>query len=238
MDFLQHFFPTEGNAFLGQFQLCGQALNKAMDFSAAPYHKGSAYGGTAVQFLDFARNVLRQLLYQRVHQLPYLFRRYRMAKHHYVLVFNLLFRGGAYLDVLCRLKIHQEMLHQHLCNLIPGAGNHAISNNTAVTGNRNVAGARPHIHQGDIQHAESLGNGYADGRNRLQGKACHLQPRQLHRGVQPFHYILWQESHNDILADGLRLVTFQVGQGIAVQIIFDNGISHTVKLEVCIIALI
>ncbi len=139
--------------------------------------------------------------------------------------------------MLRHLEIHQIVLDDHLRHLVPREGDHAVGDNTAVLRDADIGRSRPHIHEGNIQHAEVLRNRHVNGGDRLQRQVCHLKIRKPHRRVEPVYHVLRQKGHNDIGSHHLRLVPLQIGIDLLVDIIFHHRIAHAVKPVLCIIFL-
>ena len=234
-DGLHHFLAPDGHSLFGYPKLFRQGLGIAGNHAAASHHKHGAHRLIPVQFPDAVSHFPGHPADVLPQQLLGFIGGDALGQSQNIRILYRFLHPDFPLDLLCRLKLHQAVLHQYIRQTVSGDGNHAVCGDGSLSGDGDIAGSRSHIYQGQIQHAEFLRDGYLDGRNGLQSQIRHLQTRRPHRFVQAIHHIVRQKCGDQVHSRRPGLMSFQITHGITVEIVAHGGIAHTVELHVRII---
>ena len=140
--------------------------------------------------------------------------------------------AGIYLDLICRIKIHQAVLCNHLSQMISCYRNHAIRRNGSVIRNADIRCSCAYINQSQIQHSEFLRNGNHDGCNWLQCQIDDLKICSFTGLIQTIHYIIRQKCCNQIYRNLSCFMSFQIGNLISVQIVMHRRITDQIELHI------
>ncbi len=208
-----------------------------MNLATATYNEGCGNRFIAVKLLDLISYLGGHIFTDGLQKLPNLCCGNGVLQAHNILVGNFFLYGGINLDLLRNSKLHQVLVHNGLGQLVASQGDHAVGDDAAVASHANIGGAGTNIHKGDVEHAEVFWNGHVDCGNRLQGEICHMKTSALNRRIKAIDYILWQEGHDDILANFGGFVPFKAREQFAIEVIANNRVAHTVELVAIVAAL-
>ena len=125
-------------------------------------------------------------------------------------------------------KVNQKAAHQGFRDLVPGSGCHGVPHHSSIPADGNIRSARPDVCQHQIQQPKVRRDHRIQSCDRLQRKACHLQPRSFHNGIQAFHHLAGQESSHYLCFQLLAIMIFQSGKRITVQQITGYGVAHQI----------